>query len=87
MVAVGTTYNKELLFGVETYHFGEWDELWEAFSEVLHGTITSQNVDDIIGVYEKLMPFLEENKMWWAFQEEFVWFSLQYQYYDIEFKR
>lgn len=67
------------------------EKLCSEVSKVLHGTVTSQNVDDIIDIYEKVKPVLErgdelaeERK---GFKEELEWFLARYRYQNIEFKR
>ena len=62
-------------------------ELWTEFSSVLHGTVTSRNVEDIINIYEKVKPVLEQDVELEEFYKELRWFSERYQYQNIEFKR
>lgn len=60
-------------------------------SEVLHGTVSSRNVDDIIEIYEKVKPILERGDELAGelrkFGKELEWFSARYQHQNIEFKR
>ncbi len=56
-------------------------------SSVLHGTITNKDVDDIINIYERVKLVLEQDGELKELEREFVWFSVTYQYGNIEFKR
>ena len=60
-------------------------------AKVLHGTVTSRNVDDIMDIYEKVKPILEREdelaKELKGFAEELEWFWARYQHENIEFKR
>ncbi len=60
-------------------------------AKVLHGTVTSRNVDDIMDIYEKVKPILEREdelaRELKGFAEELEWFWARYQHENIEFKR
>lgn len=67
------------------------EKLCSEVSKVLHGTVTSRNVDDIIDIYEKVKPVLERGdelaEELKGFKEELEWFLARYRYQNIEFKR
>ena len=86
-VVVHSDISKMVILKVEDYMLGKWEELLGLFSDLLHGTITDQNVDDIVDVYERMMPLFQNNEKLKVFQEELEWFSAKYQHHNIEFKR
>lgn len=86
-VVVHSDISKMVILKVEDYMLGKWGKWLELFSDLLHGTITDQNVDDIVDVYEKMMPLFQKNEKLKVFKEELEWFSAKYQHHNIEFKR
>ncbi len=54
---------------------------------LLHGGITADEVDVVLGIFEKLAPLLEEEGAFLGMKEEMEWFVKVYQYGDVEFKR
>ena len=86
-VVVHRDMSKIVMLKVENYMLGKWKEWLKLFSDLLHGTITDQNVDDIVDVYEKMMPLFQKSEELGVFQEELKWFSAKYQHHNIEFKR
>lgn len=87
ITAVDTNQEKSLFDNIENYILGKWDTLFNIFSNIIHGEITNENIDNIINIYEELVPLFEKDIRLQEFNTELKWFISVYQNKDIEFKR
>lgn len=87
IVCINMQQQKEIYYDIENYALGKRNNLLCVLEKVIHGSISNDNIDDVIYIYNKLKPIFQKDTQWNDFQVKLEWFSKKYQYQDIEFKR
>ncbi|MGN0466730.1 MAG: NB-ARC domain-containing protein [Lachnospiraceae bacterium] len=87
IISIDINQEKGFLYDMEKYVEGDYKILLTVFSQKLHGAISDKNIDDVIGIYERLVPLLKKDSSLHGFSDELKWFSDTYQHQNIEFKR
>lgn len=79
--------DEDLLSQAEKLTEKEPQCLLERFRRALHGTMNAEIIDQVIRLYEEMLPLLRSNGDFAAYAQELKWYSETYQYRELEFKK
>jgi len=86
-VELSKTVDRRILESVADSMNGIKQVLMDSFREVLQGEISSEQVDTVIGVYDRIKPFFDKVDNAKEVQKVLESFVKRYQKWEFEFKR